>query len=82
MDYYIHPSHEGYGDQENYPHVHVCFGGRSDKSTQVSISLTSCTAIRAGKNVTYRQQKEAEDFVRNNLTCLEREWKSKGGNNW
>lgn len=39
MDYYIHPSHKDQGDRENLPHVHVCFGNRSDKSTQVSVSL-------------------------------------------
>lgn len=82
MDYYIHPSHKGYGDQENLPHVHVCFGSRSDKSTQVSVSLQDCTAIVAGKNITYRQQKEAEDYVKSNLSHLMDEWKSKSGNDW
>lgn len=59
MDYYIHPSHKDQGDRENLPHVHVCFGSRSDKSTQISVSLRNCTAIVAGKKLTYRQQKEA-----------------------
>lgn len=82
MDYYVHPSHEGYGDKENQPHVHVCFGNKSDKSTQVSISLKDGRAIVSGRNLTYRQQKEAEEFVQNNLIALVREWESKSGNHW
>ena len=82
MDYYIHPSHKNQGDRENLPHVHVCFGNRSDKSTQVSVSLLDCTAIVAGKKLTYRQQKEVEDYVKSNLSRLRSEWESKGGNDW
>lgn len=41
MDYYIYPSHQGYGDQENLPHVHICFGNKDDKSTQISVSLST-----------------------------------------
>lgn len=82
MDYYIHPSHKDQGDRENLPHVHVCFGSRSDKSTQVSVSLRDCTAIVAGDNLSYRHQKKAEEFVKDNLSRLKSEWKSKGGNDW
>ena len=82
MTYYIHPSHTGYGDQENFPHVHVCFGSKSDKSTQVSVSLSNCEAIVAGRNLTYRQQKEAENFVRGNKGSLLAEWNSKANCDW
>ena len=82
MDYYIHPSHKDYGDQENHPHVHVCFGSRGDKSTQVSVSLLTCSAIVAGNNVTYRQQKQAEDFTQEHLGDLKKEWDKKSGNDW
>lgn len=82
MDYYIHPSHKGHGDQENQPHVHVCFGGRKDKKTQVVVSLTTCSAIVIGDDLKYHHQKEAEDFTNSNLSRLESEWKSKSGNDW
>lgn len=82
MTYFIHPSHDGYGDQENLPHVHVCFGSRSDKGLQVSVSLENGRAIVAGRDITYRQQKEAEEFVKDNWRKLMEEWNSKSGNDW
>ena len=82
MDYYIHPSHEGHGDKENQPHVHVCFGSKSDKSTQVSVSLTDCRTIVSGRDVTYRQEKEAEDFVSRNRRSIQDEWDRKSGAHW
>lgn len=82
MTYYIHPSHTGYGDHENFPHVHVCFGSKSDKSTQVSVSLTDCKAIVTGRNLAYRQQTEAEDFAKDNQRSLMAEWESKANCDW
>ncbi len=82
MDYYIHASHEGYGDQENQPHVHVCFGSKSDKSTQVSVSLLTCSAIAVGGDLRYSHQKAAEEFVKDNLSRLKSEWDSKSGSHW
>lgn len=82
MNYYIHGSHKGYGDKENQPHVHVCFGSKSDKNTQVSVSLSTCSAIVAGDKLRYSHQKEAEDFVKDNLSQLKNEWDSKSDNDW
>ena len=82
MTHYIHPSHKGYGDQENLPHAHVCFGNKNDKSTQVSVSLTNCKAIVTGKNLTYKDQKEAEGYVRRNLKTLQAEWERKSECDW
>lgn len=82
MKYYIHPSHEGYGDQEKLPHAHICFGEKDDKSSQVSVSLITCKAIITGKSLEYRHQKEAENYVKNNLNKLKNEWAEKEGNHW
>lgn len=82
MDWYIHPSHEGYGDQENLPHVHICFGGKNDRSTQVSVSLITCEAIVSGRDITYRQQKEATEYVKNHKSEMLAEWDRKSGNHW
>lgn len=82
MNYYIHGSHNGYGDKENQPHVHVCFGRKDDRNTQVSVSLLTCSAIVVGKGLRYSHQKEAEDFVRDNLSKLMDEWDSKANNDW
>ena len=82
MNYYIHPSHLGFGDQENQPHVHVCFGKKGEKRKEVSVSLTSFKAIVTGRDLKYKDQKLAEEFVKNNSRKLLKEWEEKAQCHW